>query len=105
MAIQTLMEKRFLDVVEEYREKMREDSVTGTDRDLLIRGVLAVSQTGPGLEVGKESMLRHYIERGLAGVLLVLSLGYAWHGMWSQANYFLFLAAVVDFDDWSMKKK
>ncbi len=50
-------------------------------------------------------MFRHYLERGLAVALFGVSLGYAWHGMWSQANYFLFLAAVMDFDDWSMKKK
>lgn len=44
--------------------------------------------------------MRHRVERFLTGVLLAVSLGYAVAGLWSQASYFLFLAAFVDFDDW-----
>jgi phosphatidylserine synthase len=49
-------------------------------------------------------MCRHHLERGLALVLLGVSIFYAIRGRWNQANYFLFLAAVIDFDDWSLKK-
>lgn len=48
-------------------------------------------------------MTKHYVERGLTFCLIVASVWEAWHGRWNQANYFLFAAAFVDFDDWSHK--
>lgn len=47
--------------------------------------------------------MRHIIERCLVGVFLVLSVSCAIEGNWSPANYFLFLAAIIDFDDWTNK--
>jgi len=45
--------------------------------------------------------MRHWIERGIASYLLGVSLGLAYLDSWSPASYFLLLAALVDFDDWS----
>lgn len=46
-------------------------------------------------------MIKHYTERVLTFLLIAASVWFAWHGRWNQANYFLFAAAFVDFDDWS----
>lgn len=46
-------------------------------------------------------MTKHIAERALTFVLIALSIWEAWHGRWNPANYFLFAAAFVDFDDWS----
>lgn len=48
-------------------------------------------------------MTKHYIERFLTFCLIVASVWEAWNGRWNPANYFLFAAAFVDFDDWSHK--
>jgi hypothetical protein len=48
--------------------------------------------------------MRHYVEKGLTALFLAISLGLAADHAWSPASYFLFLAAFVDFDDWSHKK-
>lgn len=37
----------------------------------------------------------------LTGVFLAISLVFAGLQQWSPASYFLFLAAFVDFDDWT----
>lgn len=47
--------------------------------------------------------MRHIIERVLTGAFLVVSVAYASQQNWSPANYFLFLAAIIDFDDWTNK--
>lgn len=47
--------------------------------------------------------MRHIIERLLTGFFLALSVWCAIQQNWSPANYFLFLAALVDFDDWTNK--
>jgi phosphatidylserine synthase len=46
-------------------------------------------------------MIRHYVEMGLTAGFLILSVRFAWLQQWSPASYFLFLAAFVDFDDWT----
>jgi hypothetical protein len=45
--------------------------------------------------------MRHRIERFLVGLLLLTSLVFASKLQWGPAGYFLFLAAFVDFDDWT----
>ena len=46
-------------------------------------------------------MTRHYVVMGLTGLFLGISLVFAAFQQWSPASYFLFLAAFVDFDDWT----
>ena len=46
-------------------------------------------------------MTKHTLERLLVAIFLLISLGNAAVGNWSPAGYFLFLAAFVDFEDWS----
>jgi len=46
-------------------------------------------------------MNRHLVEKVLMGLFLAISLGFAAIQQWSPASYFLFLAAFVDFDDWT----
>ncbi len=46
-------------------------------------------------------MNRHNLEKGLMGGFLLVSLVFAICRLWSPASYFLFLAAFVDFDDWT----
>lgn len=48
--------------------------------------------------------MRHYVELGLIGMFLAISVYSAHLGLWQPAQYFLFLAAFIDFDDWSHKK-
>lgn len=50
-------------------------------------------------------MLKHYIERGLVVVFLGISGVHAYLGHWGPAGYFLFLSALIDFEDWSHKKQ
>lgn len=49
-------------------------------------------------------MNRHIVEKALTGACLVFSLLCATLGDWQPAQYWLFMAAFVDFDDWSHNK-
>ena len=46
-------------------------------------------------------MTKHFIERGLVAIFLLTSVVQAAREHWGPAGYFLFLAAFVDFEDWS----
>lgn len=46
-------------------------------------------------------MNRHHVEKAMMGLFLLISMVCAASGAWSPASYFLFLAAFVDFDDWT----
>lgn len=61
---------------------------------------------GQGVREGElwEGMNRHIVEKALTGVFLVVSLVHAVMGAWQPAQYWLFMAAFVDFDDWSHGK-
>jgi hypothetical protein len=50
-------------------------------------------------------MWKHYIERGVITLAVIASTLYAIHQNWSPAMYFLGVAAAVDFDDWSSKRR
>lgn len=50
-------------------------------------------------------MIKHYIERGVIVAAIMASVVYAVHSNWSPAMYFLGVAAAVDFDDWSSKRR
>lgn len=56
-----------------------------------------------GMEL--EGMNKHIIERTLVAVFLLISLTHAGFGKWGPAGYFLFLAAFVDFEDWSTDRR
>lgn len=50
-------------------------------------------------------MIKHFIERAVILVAILASVTYAVQNNWSPAMYFLGVAAAVDFDDWSSKRR
>lgn len=47
--------------------------------------------------------MKHIIERVLTGALLIWSITQACYGHWPLASYLLFMAAFLDFDDWTAR--
>jgi hypothetical protein len=46
-------------------------------------------------------MILHLVERALVMIFFGLSVRFAVLGQWGPANYFMFLAAFVNFEDWT----